>query len=315
MLNENICTYQRGIPMTLIHNGFATTRRGLQRESPPMRLFEKAKRLGVWNPADIDFSQDRADWTRLGDDERDVILRLTALFQGGEEAVTLDLLPLIMTIAREGRIEEEMFLTTFLWEEAKHVDFFRRFLDEVVGQVGDLNRYAAPAYNAIFHDALPTALNRLLTDFTPTAQIQAAITYNMIVEGVLAETGYHAYHAMLERNGILPGQTGGIRLLKQDESRHIAYGIYLIARLIADEPDLWEVADATMNAMLPDALGVITEIFSYYDPVPFGLQIDEFLGYAAMQYQKRYARLAAARGASLEEVARVAAAAIAADDV
>ena len=51
------------------------------------------------------------------------MLHLTSLFQAGEEAVTLDLLPLIRAIAQEGRIEEEMYLTTFLWEEAKHVDF------------------------------------------------------------------------------------------------------------------------------------------------------------------------------------------------
>jgi ribonucleoside-diphosphate reductase beta chain len=32
-----------------------------------------------------------------------------------------------MVIAQEGRLEEEMFLTSFLWEEAKHVEFFSRF--------------------------------------------------------------------------------------------------------------------------------------------------------------------------------------------
>lgn len=35
------------------------------------------------------------------------------MFQAGEESVTLDLLPLIQVIAGEGRIEEEMFLTSF----------------------------------------------------------------------------------------------------------------------------------------------------------------------------------------------------------
>ena len=113
------------------HTSFATTTRGLDRNLPPMRLYEKAKRLGIWNPSDIDFSQDKADWASLKDDEKDLILRLLAMFVAGEEAVTLDLLPLIQVIAKEGRIEEEMFLTSFLFEEAKHTDFFRRFLDEV----------------------------------------------------------------------------------------------------------------------------------------------------------------------------------------
>jgi ribonucleoside-diphosphate reductase beta chain len=292
-----------GFSMT--HQIFATTSRGLRRDTPPMRLFEKAKRFGIWNPSEIDFSQDAQDWARLTEPERDVILRLTAMFQSGEEAVTLDLLPLIMTVAREGRIEEEMYLTTFLWEEAKHVDFFRRFLDEVAQGSGDLSHYTSPNYRAIVYEALPAALGRLVSDASPAAQIQASVTYNMIVEGVLAETGYHAYATMLERNGMMPGQVRGITLLKQDESRHIAYGIYLISRLIAVDPALWTVAETTMNALLPAALGVVTDVFSYYDPVPFGLQVDEFLAYATMQYQKRYARLEAARGATLDEVGRI----------
>ena len=96
-----------------------------------MVLFEKAKRLGIWNPADIDFSQDKKDWAGLTDAQRDITLRLISLFVSGVEAVTLDLLPLINVIANQGSPEEEMFLTTFLWEEAKHVDFFSRFLERI----------------------------------------------------------------------------------------------------------------------------------------------------------------------------------------
>lgn len=296
------------------HTEFATVSRGLRRESPVMHLFEKAKRYGIWNPSDLDFTQDRADWARLDAQERDLILRLTALFQGGEEAVTLDLLPLMMTIAREGRIEEEMFLSTFLFEEAKHVDFFRRFLDEVTGGGYDLSGYTTPNYQQLVAERLPDALNHLLMDSSPRAQIIASVTYNMIVEGVLAETGYHAYKTMLDRNGLMPGQTRGITLLKQDESRHIAYGIYLISRLIAADDSLWDVADATMTTLLAPTLGIITDLFSAYDPVPFGLHQDEFLMYASMQYQKRYGRLLAARGATLDEVGRITRAAIDSDD-
>jgi ribonucleoside-diphosphate reductase beta chain len=60
----------------------------------------------------------------------------------------------------------------------------------------------------------------------------------MVVEGVLAETGYHAYLSALERTHLVPGQCQGVRLLKQDESRHIAYGIYLISRCLAAYPEL-----------------------------------------------------------------------------
>ena len=148
--------------MLTIHNEFVTTTRGLNRQSPPLRLFEKAKKFGIWNPSDIDLSQDKADWLALADDERDILLRLMSMFVAGEEAVTLDLLPLIMAIAQEGRLEEEMFLTTFLWEEAKHVDFFNRVITEVTGALPDLSRYHTDNYRTVFYEALPQALNQVV---------------------------------------------------------------------------------------------------------------------------------------------------------
>ena len=48
------------------HTSFATTTRGLRRDLPAMRLFEKAKRFGIWNPSDIDLSQDKRDWIIAG---------------------------------------------------------------------------------------------------------------------------------------------------------------------------------------------------------------------------------------------------------
>lgn len=289
--------------MTLGRKQFATTTRGLNRNTPPMRLFEKAKIYGIWNPSDIDFAQDIEDYQRLADNEKDIIKRLTSLFVAGEEAVTLDLLPLIMVIAKEGRIEEEMFLTSFLWEEAKHTDLFQRFLSVVLKINGtDLSHYHTENYSTIFYQALPQALDALMTDQSPEALIEASVTYNMIVEGVLAETGYYTYFSMLQQNNIMPGQVQGITKVKQDESRHIAYGIYLISRLVAEHPHLWDIAEDTMNTLLMPAIGIIEEIFALYDPVPFGLEIDDFINFAMGQFQKRMNRIEAARGKSLKEI-------------
>lgn len=289
----------------MTHLSFTTTETGLDRTSPPMRLYEKAKKFGVWNPADIDLTQDRADWQRLTAVEKDLLWRLTAMFQAGEEAVTLDLLPLIMVIAQEGRLEEEMFLTTFLFEEAKHTDFFNRFLDEVTGKTAVLSHYHSPNYRTIFYETLPSTLRALLTDPSPAAQIKAAVTYNMIVEGVLAETGYHGYFTVLQRHNIMPGVQKGITLLKQDESRHIAYGIYLISRLVAEYPELWDVVEETMNALLPTALDVVGDAFLAYDVVPFDLEPADFTTFALNQFQKRIERIEHAKDASLEEVLQV----------
>lgn len=289
----------------MVREMMLTTHRGLQRSTPPMRLYEKAKRLGIWNPTDIDLVQDRKDWLQLSELEQDVLLRLTAMFQAGEEAVTLDLLPLIMIIAQEGRIEEEMFLTTFLFEEAKHTDFFNRFISEIAVISDDLSRYHTENYRTIFYDALPAALQALQSDPSPAAQARASVTYNMIVEGVLAETGYHAYFHVLERNNIMPGIRHGVSLLKQDESRHIAYGIFLMSRLLAEDDALWPVIEDTMNALLPAALGVIGDTFDCYETMPFGLVESDFTDFALSQFQKRLERIEKARGATLDEVYRV----------
>lgn len=290
----------------MTHQNFVTTTRGLDRLSPPMRLFEKAKRYGIWNPSDLDFSQDKADWAGFNDLERTVLLHLTSMFQAGEEAVTLDLLPLIQCVAREGRVEEEIYLTTFLFEEAKHVDFFRRFLDEIAATHEDLTHFSGENYRQIVYTALPQALQRLSFDPSPEAQIEASVTYNMIVEGVLAETGYHAYFTALESQNRMPGVRQGISLLKQDESRHIAYGIYLLSRLVSEHPDLWTVLDNRMNELLTPAVGVIGDIFASYDSLPFGLEIDTFVNYAMDQFSKRYERLEKARGAGIDEINRIA---------
>lgn len=285
-----------------IHKKFTTVTTGLDRSAPPMRLYEKAKKFGIWNPSDIDFSTDKTDWDALNTQEKDLILRLTALFAAGEEAVTLDLLPLMQVIAEEGRLEEEMFLTTFLFEEAKHTDFFRRFLDEVCQQETDLSHYHGASYKTVFYEHLPQALHQLKQDASPANQIKASVTYNMMVEGMLAETGYHAFFSMLERNDQMPGLRKGIGLLKQDESRHIAYGIFLLSRLVAEHPNLWDDLESHMNTLLYPAIGVISEAFAAYEIVPFGLVEEDFINYAMDQFQKRFTRLEKARGAAIENI-------------
>ena len=67
----------------------------------PCTCFEKAKRLGIWNPSDIDFTQDAADWQRLDEVEREVLLHSYALFQAREEAVTRDIVPLLLAVGRD----------------------------------------------------------------------------------------------------------------------------------------------------------------------------------------------------------------------
>ncbi len=288
---------------------FKTAKRGLE-DTFPLRLYHKAKRL-FWDPQGIDLAQDRKSYQALPPEGRQAYFHLASLFVAGEEAVTLDLLPLVQTVAQEGRLEEEMYLTTFLVEEAKHVEFFHRLIREALGEEGDLEAFHGENYRKIFYEELPLAMHRLHQDPSPAAQVEAAVTYNIIVEGVLAETGYYAYYRsaqILGEEGLgFPGTLAGIRHVQQDESRHIAYGLYLISRHLAQDPRLWERVEARMNRLLPHALGVVQEIFQAYpEGFPLRVEVEEFLHYALSQFQKRYRRLERAKGQDLAEVEQLA---------
>ena len=283
----------------------STSATGIRFNLLPMRLWEKAKRHGIWNPSDIDFAQDRVDWRTLKPDEQDVLLRLTSLFQAGEESVTLDILPLIDVIAQEGRLEEQLYLTSFLWEEAKHVEVFRRFFDNVAELSGDLTHFHSASYQRIFGEELPAAMGRLRTDRSPVAQARASVTYNMIVEGVLAETGYHVYHQILTARGIMPGMQRVAALLKADESRHLAYGIFLLSRLVVEHgDDVWRAIAVRMDELLPSAIEIINESFAAYpvDNRPFGLAPETFVQFAMTQFQRRYDRIERARRQSVADL-------------
>ena len=75
--------------MTRTHMG-SLVAGGLNWDSLPLKLFAGGN-AKFWNPADIDFSRDRADWESLTDGERDIATRLCAEFIAGEEAVTEDI--------------------------------------------------------------------------------------------------------------------------------------------------------------------------------------------------------------------------------
>ncbi|MAT57480.1 MAG: ribonucleotide-diphosphate reductase [Ignavibacteriae bacterium] len=277
-----------------------TSETGLDKESFPFKLYQKAKKFGIWNPEEIDFTKDKTDWINLNEKEKDVILRLTAMFQAGEESVTEHILPLISVIAKRKELEEEMYLTTFLFEEAKHTEFFRKFLDDVTESKFDLTKYHTENYRTLFYEELPNAMNNLLTDDSDEALVIASTTYNMIVEGILAETGYHAYFTMLKRNGIMEGMQNGITLLKRDESRHIAYGVYLLAKSIKNDPSLFEKIEERMNSLFLIAMGIISEIFESYDEMPFGLKMEDFTDFALDQFNKRFEKLERAKSGIID---------------
>ena len=132
------------------------------------------------------------------------------MFLAGEEAVTHDLQPFMSAMSAEGRLADEMYLTQFCYEEAKHTEVFRRWLDAVGSRTSDLNGLVAdnPGYRRIFFEALPESLDRLRHDPTPANQVRASVTYNHVVEGALALTGYFAWTRICTELDIFPGMRG-----------------------------------------------------------------------------------------------------------
>jgi ribonucleoside-diphosphate reductase beta chain len=280
--------------------------RGLDFSSIPMRLFQKAKKLGTWDPFDIDLTKDKSDWPTLDELHQENVLSLSTLFQAGEEAVTLDLLPLVMRVSQNGWLEDEIYLTSFLWEEAKHTEFFRRWFSDVPQVHDDMHERLGPNYRRIFFEELPANMDRLLTDDSPEALVNALVTYNMVVEGTLAETGYWSYSRMLERGRYLPGLAQGIRLIQRDESRHIRFGIYMLQRLVNANPALWDTIQAKMFELLPIAIGLTTDNMEVFEE-RFGpgnqlIPPEETQEYLSTQFQKRMHALERARQQTREEL-------------
>lgn len=279
----------------------STSSAGLNMKGVPWRLYEKAKRF-FWNPADIDFTKDLEDWKSLTPREQENVMHLATLFMTGEEAVTIDILPLIQAVAGEGRLEETMFLTTFAMEEAKHIEFFRRFFD-AMDIKEDLTQFAGPNYNLIFDERLPQALGRLGQDPSPVNQARAAVTYNHVVEGVLALTGYHAWSRVMVERGIFPGLGEGLAGVQRDERRHMAYGTFLCRRLVAADESIWGVVQEEIGDLTEPALGLIDEGFERYgDETPFGISKEDLMAYAMTQFPRRLEVIEAALGKTVEEV-------------
>lgn len=276
--------------------GFSSlTKGGLDWGSLPLRLYIKGN-AKFWNPADIDLDRDAEDWRRLPEMSREALTGFCAMFVAGEEAVTHDLQPFMSAMAQEGRTADEMFLTQFCFEEAKHTEAFRRWLD-AVGVTEDLHSYVDEnqSYRKIFYEALPEALDRLREDPSPVNQVLASITYNHVVEGTLALTGYHAWERMCASLDILPGMRKMIAHISADERRHMAWGTYTCRRHVAADERNWTVARRRMRELLPHAVRQVQWATQRYPDSLFGLTMKELLVFAREHAMRRLAAIEAAR--------------------
>ena len=286
--------------------GYATLGAGgLSRESFPLRLFIKGG-AKQWNPADIDFSQDARDFAAMTDDERKMTTMLASQFLAGEESVTQDLQPFVAAMAAEGRFADEMYLTQFLYEEAKHTLAFRLWFD-AVGLSTDLHEFIEfnEPYMQIFTRELPASLYALEQDSGPINQVRASVTYNHVVEGCLALTGYHGWNKVCNSRGILPGMQKVIKHIGDDERRHMAWGTFTCRRHVAADDSLWQVVQDRMAELMGPAMETVAVSFGIFDnKPPFGIDPAEMGAYAADKLSRRLGAIESARGADLRLIDR-----------
>ncbi len=151
--------------------------RGINYDLIPWKLWEKSKKL-FWDPADIDFSRDAVDWQEMSPTARTLVALSARGFMVGEEAVTLDIVPLLRCMSDLGRLEDTMYLSMFAMEEAKHTEMFRRWfdavgmdpasLDDLVRSRNDeLRNSDGSRRTGLFDGALTRVMRRLDTDHSP----------------------------------------------------------------------------------------------------------------------------------------------------
>jgi ribonucleoside-diphosphate reductase beta chain len=281
--------------------GFGSLR-GLNWDYLPMRLFVQGQDK-FWRTSDIDLTRDAEDWGSLTDSERDAALYLCASFIAGEEAVTEDIQPFMRAMAEQGRLEDEMYLTQFAFEEAKHTEAFRRWLD-AVGVGEDLHAYIEdnPGYRRLFYEELPKAMDNLEVDASPAAQIRASVTYNHIVEGMLALTGYHAWNLVCKQKDILPGMQEIVKRIGDDERRHMAWGTFTCRRHVAADHDNWSVVESRIQELIPPALELVKYPYTKFETFPFGIEEEMMVQYA---YERGTRRLGTIESAKQKTVAEI----------
>jgi ribonucleoside-diphosphate reductase beta chain len=216
-----------------------------------------------WRAQDIDFSEDRAQWEGMSQDERNMRLYgLSAFFQG-EACVTDTLAPYVLAMPDE---EMRIFLTTQLVDEARHTVFFARFFKEVLGvekeKLEDALAVARGYMNAqlkyILIEALAEVSERIRQEPGNLAHLVEGITlYHVVVEGTMALAGQRSILDAYRVNGLFPAFRGGFTAVARDESRHVVFGVKFLREMIQRDAANAQVIHDAVEKYAPTALEAI----------------------------------------------------------
>lgn len=250
-----------------------------------------------WNPAEIDLTEDRQRLDDAGMSEAafDGLRMGLARFGAGEQAVTEDLAPLAVVMER---VEDQLFLTTQLYEEAKHTDFFDRYWREVIHPVeaarGETQthptdpRWFNEQYLELF-DRNEQAVAQLVTDDTPRHRAEAYCHYHLTIEGILAQTGYYGMQQNYSADTYselpyLPGLVDGFQRIRSDEGRHVGFGMAKLKALLLDDTIEPRVIDETITELLPLVNAAVADQEFRSD---VGIPLEDLETYAAEKHTER----------------------------
>jgi ribonucleoside-diphosphate reductase beta chain len=251
-----------------------------------------------WATQDLDFTRDRIDWNeRFAPEERFQRMYGLSAFFIGEQRVTDELGPIMRAAPTE---EMRIFLSTQIADEARHVQFFNRFYDEVgvlegaddlAERLGRVQSNLNPEFSELFDQMLKSRVDRLAAEPEDTVTLVEAITlYHMVIEGVLALTGQHFIIGYNEEQGTLPGFVEGFGNVARDEHRHVAFGAKFLTEMASADDRYREAIQRTLVESLPVAEAVLRPPFAPPDDDDFelfGVSMRETQAFAAQCLTRR----------------------------
>lgn len=211
---------------------------------------------GQWSPFAIDLDTDREQWNRLSGEDRGLIFWVLSSLMVAEERITTKFSGLVGAYGSE---EEATFLATQQVDEARHMQFYARFQDEVVADPAAIGAHVecareqiSPAFCQIFDVSLVEAHELLVANPADTeAKVRFVTLYHQILEGTLGLTSFNFVTGYLERQELLPGFVAGYSKIHHDEHRHIGYGTWYLREAVAADPALAEAVRSTLRDLLP----------------------------------------------------------------
>ncbi len=252
----------------------------------PRQLYNIAKSLGVWDPARIDLTEDKGNWQLLNSEQREQLIKVCALFYEGEVSVS-DTLAWFMLAMPD--LDRRMFLSTQIFEEVKHAEFFERYFQEVCGNVNTA-AYLVPEYKGVLLDKLRQRgeeIGQALTSGNGDLGLKLVLFgahYMGVVEGVMALTGYEFFEDLLAKTGMFPRLLEGIKLIRSDEGRHLVHGMDYIREELQQHP---EYAGPVRELFMSEAAQIPRRTDFIFTPNPLGLDRDRLQALSYSHHAQR----------------------------